>query len=93
LTQPLSQTAVFVCKSESFRRWVDRQCGLLDRTTDVNAAAEFIKRECDVISRRELDNNPEKACAFQMLLSKYRRESLQWGLLPDDFIDQKRACV
>lgn len=83
MSQPLSQFAVFICRNESFRRWIDRCEGLLDRTTDVAGATEFIKRECGITSRRQLDNEPEAAQAFRMLLSKYRREVIAWGLPVD----------
>lgn len=91
--QPLSQQAVFLCRSESFKRWIDLDLGLLDRTTDVAGADEYLKRELEIQSRRELDNNPEKACAFEKLLSKYRREALQWGLIADDFEFQKNEVA
>lgn len=82
MTQPLSQTAVFLCKNESFRRWIDRVYGLLDRTTDVAGAAEFIKRTCTVESRREFDTNEYAAQRFRAMHSRYVREATQWGL-PD----------
>lgn len=83
--QPLCIQAVYICKSESFRRWIDRCEGLLDRTTTVAMAAEFIKRECDVRSRKEFDSDPEKSYAFTQLLSRYRRELAGWNLPEDEF--------
>ncbi len=83
--QPLSLQAVFIAKNEGFCRWVDRVNGLLDRTTDEAAASLFIKRECNIKSRRQLDTEPESACAFEMLLSRYRSDRAYWGLPDDEF--------
>lgn len=91
--QPRSQQAVFLANGESFRRWVDRVSGLLDRTTDARSAGTFIKTECGIKSRRELDSDPEKATAFTQLLKRYRTDREYWGLPSDDIAPQKRDEV
>lgn len=82
--QPLSQQAVFIANSESFRRFVDRCEGLLDRTTTPKSAGLFIKHYCGVRSRKEFDSDPEKAAAFLQLLSRYRRYIAEHDLPEDE---------
>lgn len=85
MAQLLSQQAVFLAKTESFQRWIDRVEGKLDRTTNEDDASLFIKHQCCVKSRRQFDNEPESAAAFDMLLRRYRSDREYWGLPDDEF--------
>lgn len=88
MTQQRSVQAYYIGKNKTFRRWIDRMEGLRDYTTDERAAELFIKDQCDIKSRRELDLNPEAACAFDALLSAYRSDNDYWLLVDDaDFAE------
>lgn len=93
MPQLLSQQAVFLAKTESFQRWIDRVEGKLDRTTDEHQASLFIKFQCCVKSRRQFDQEPEAAVAFEMLLRRYRTDRDYWGLPDDEIALQKKEMT
>jgi hypothetical protein len=73
VTQPLAKQAHGLCATESFQRFVDRKLNLLDKTTDYDRAAQYVRDQCGVTSRGQLDSNPECARKFETLVSEYRR--------------------
>lgn len=79
MNQDLVQRAVFLCNGESFRRWVDRQRGWLDRTTTPKQAGDWLKAQLGITSRNELVTNPTAAQKFADLEKRYRTEVVRLG--------------
>lgn len=73
------QRAIFICNSESFRRWVDRQRGWLDRTTTPKQAGDWLKAQLGIASRNELVPGSAAAQRFADLESRYRSEVVRMG--------------
>jgi hypothetical protein len=71
--QPLSQQAVFLCRTPEFLRYVERKRHLLYGCCDERTAADWIRAECGITSRGQLDSDPVCATAFDRLLREYRR--------------------
>jgi len=76
-TQPLSQQAVFLCRTDEFHRYVERKKRLVWGCCDERTAAEWLRQQCGITSRGQLDREPECAAAFDRILRDYRRELLQ----------------
>lgn len=79
MSQSLVQRAIFICNSESFRRWVDRQRGWLDRTTDAKSAGTWLKAQIGIASRNELVPGSAAAQRFADLESRYRSDIVRTG--------------
>lgn len=71
--QPLSKQAFGLCNTESFQRWIYRKKGILDKTTDADMAADYVREQCGIASRGMLDSDPECARKFEALRSEYRK--------------------
>lgn len=63
---PLAMSAVMMCKEPRFRSWLG--------VSSPVEAAEFIKRECGISSRKELDTNPVAARKFRTMIVEPWRE-------------------
>jgi len=72
--QPLSQQAAFLCRADSFQRWVERKLHRLYDSMDANQAAEWLRDQLGVESRRELDIPGPAREKFEALLSEYRQD-------------------
>lgn len=73
MTQSLAQQAHGLCMTESFQRYVDRKLNLLDKTTDYDRAAQYVRDQCGVTSRGDLNYVAECGGKFKHLVSEYRR--------------------
>lgn len=71
--QPLSQQAAFLCRADSFQRWVERRLHRLYDSMDTAQVAEWLRDELGVESRRELDVPGPAREKFEALLSEYRQ--------------------
>lgn len=71
--QPLSQQCAFLCRADSFQRWVERKLHRLFDSMDTNQVAEWLRKELGVESRRELDVAGPARERFEALLSEYRQ--------------------
>lgn len=74
MTQSLAQRAAFLCRTESFRRWLDRRRGYVDRTHDEAMAAEWLRNACKVSSRSEITPGSYAECMLYKIEREYRRE-------------------
>lgn len=71
--QPLSQQAVFIVQSDSFRRFVDHKLNLAKGKTTQASATQYLREVCGITSRKELDSVLAAAIAFHEAVSEYRR--------------------
>jgi hypothetical protein len=62
---PLAVLAGRLCQDPEFWRFATTQCGIaLAAGQEANECAEWIRRACRVVSRAEIDSNPEATSAF-----------------------------
>lgn len=66
---PLMQQAGILCGEASFVAFVAEKTGW--KTANANDAAEYIRANCAVVSRRDLDGNPEAGKKFLDLVASY----------------------
>ncbi|MDD9738463.1 hypothetical protein PVW47_01575 [Marinovum sp. SP66] len=69
MTRPASQIAGILCNDPAFRAFVDTQTGA--PCPDADAAATFLRRQCGVTSRRQLDTDPEARDRFDRLRTDF----------------------
>ncbi len=74
MTQRLSQQATFLCRTDEFLRYVERKKRLVFGCCSEQTAADWLRQQCGVSSRGQLDRDPECAAAFERVLSEYRRD-------------------
>lgn len=67
----LSKDAAMICNDEMFREWVS-VCDGSPVIATSERAAEFMRENCCILSRAELDNDPEAADRFKLLMKQYR---------------------
>ena len=71
----LSKSAAMLCDAEAFKRfaWAD-SAGHEDMPDDFGSgdADAFIKAQCGISSKAELDHDPEAESRFRVLMSMYR---------------------
>lgn len=67
---PLSQQAGILCGDNRFQEFAARQSGVDGRFTE-SASAEYLRRQCRIISRRELDTNDGAAEGFNRLRTEF----------------------
>lgn len=74
---PRSQQAGILCNDTRFRRFVaSRLCVVSPNwpqqsTVSPTAAAEWLRRQCDIPSRRKLDSDTEAASRFDALKTDF----------------------
>ena len=70
----LCKSAALLCQSDDFQRFVESQCGytLADQAKRADMAADYVRVECGIKSRRELDSNKAASQSFQQLMADYR---------------------
>ena len=77
---PLVRRAGILANDARFRTWVEQLAPAFPPATAYftgDFAAQFIRDECGIASRKELANNPEAAAKFEALVSRYRQETGQ----------------
>ncbi len=62
---PLSQTAARICREETFHKF--------SGTTDEATAANYIRWDCNVKSRAELDHDIQAQKRFHTMMAEYRK--------------------
>ena len=69
--RPLAQRAGILCNDPQFRRFAGRR--LLGEPVEVSAlvAADWVRDQCGVASRRELDADPDAARRWAELLTEF----------------------
>lgn len=68
---PLSQQAGILCNDEQFRFFVGERLGLTDIMVLPTVAAEHVRHQCQIESRRELKHNQTAAEAFERLRTEF----------------------
>ncbi len=76
MTQRLSQQAAFLCRTAEFHRYIERKRGLLYGCVGEHQAAQWLRDECEIKSRGQLDDDPVCATAFDRVLREYRRSMM-----------------
>lgn len=66
----LAQSAVVMCKDERFQKFAAEMSGEKELTEKV--AAQFVKLQCKVSTRKELDTKDGAATRFGALMAQYR---------------------
>lgn len=69
----LSRLAGMWCESREFRDWLCQEFGINDISPA--EAANFIRSECDITSRADLDHDPQAAETFHTM---FRKPFLEW---------------
>lgn len=67
---PLAQSAILICKEDSFQRFVAEKTGA--EKFDEDHAAEYVKDRCLVASRRDLDTSDGGRTRLGALMAEYR---------------------
>lgn len=73
MTQRLSAQAFGLCKTEEFQRFVDRKRGVPDKFTDADSAAQWLREQCGITSRGQLDTDFECGKKFEAIVREYRQ--------------------
>jgi hypothetical protein len=73
VTQRLSYQAVALCRSDEFQRYIERRKHLVWGTCGEDTAAEWLREQCGITSRGQLDTDPECARKFEVVRSAYRQ--------------------
>jgi hypothetical protein len=76
-SQPLSQQAAFLCRADSFQRFVERRLHRLYDSMGANEVAEWLREYLGVQSRAELDVEGGAREKFLGLLSEYNRRGVR----------------
>lgn len=64
--------AVFLCKSDTFHKWLERREYYIWGTVDEKQARNIVCELCGIKSRAELANNDEAAAKFRKLEQTFR---------------------
>jgi len=73
MPQTLAQQAFGLCKTEWFQRFVDFKRAIVDKTTNVDMAADWLREQCGITSRGQLDKDFECGRKFESIVSEYRQ--------------------
>lgn len=73
MTQRLSLQAVALCRTDDFQRYVERQKRIVWGCCDEKTAADWLREQCGITSRGQLDRDPECASRFEQVRREYRR--------------------
>ena len=68
---PPSKQAGILCRDERFQKFAAIQCGLPNQTFCDSAAAQFLRKWCDIISRRDLNTDPTAQDKLQVLRTEF----------------------
>lgn len=75
MTQPrrenLPQQAGILCTDVAFRRFAAHECGLTGQEFSTEAAATFLRQQCQIASRRELADDPIAQDRFRSLKTTF----------------------
>lgn len=69
--RPLSQMAGILCNDVAFQRFVAVQLALPCNRASATAAAQYLRKQCRIASRRELDNCTTAARRFAALRTDF----------------------
>jgi hypothetical protein len=69
--RPLSQVSAILCGIVAFRRFIMEQYDGWDQMPTADEAADWLREECGVRSRREFDTDENAAANFRDIRSKY----------------------
>lgn len=69
--RPLSQVSAILCGIVAFRRFIMEQYDGWDQMPTADEAADWLREECGITSRRELDTDEAAAANFRNIRSKY----------------------
>lgn len=78
--QLCSQQAAFLCRADSFQRWIERRQHRLYDSVGTSQAAEWLRNELGVISRAELDVPGAARERFDAIVSEYRQSLAEQGI-------------
>lgn len=68
---PAAQQAGILCNDPAFQRYAATRSGFAGGQFQASAAAEFLRDECDVDSRRDLDRDPDARARFDRLKTSF----------------------
>lgn len=68
---PPAQHAGILCNDKTFRRFAAHRNGIADTTFSVTAAAEFLRHQCQIDSRRDLNTTPAAQTRFDALRAEF----------------------
>lgn len=71
-SKPLSQVSAILCNIVAFRRFIMEQYDGWDQIPTVDQAADWLREQCGVQSRREFDHDDAAASNFRHIRSSYR---------------------
>ena len=69
--RPLSQVSAILCNIVAFRRFIMEQYDGWDQMPTVDEAADWLREQCGVRSRREFDTDTAAAANFRNIRSSY----------------------
>jgi hypothetical protein len=69
--RPLSQVSAILCNIVAFRRFIMEQYDGWDQLPTADEAADWLREQCGVTSRRELDTDDAAAANFRNIRSSY----------------------
>jgi hypothetical protein len=64
--------AVFLCKEESFHRWIEKRLQGCWGNYDETMAVNYLREYCHITSRSELNTNARAAELFEQLLKEFK---------------------
>lgn len=67
----LARTAGILCNDAQFQLFVATRLGLPDGPVTASAAAEYLRGQCRITSRRALDTDAQAATRFAALRTDY----------------------
>lgn len=76
--RPLSQVSAILCGIVAFRRFIMEQYDGWDQMPTPDEAADWIREQCGVRSRREFDTDDAAAANFRNIRSQYSA----WWVMP-----------
>jgi len=68
---PPDQQAGILCQSANFQAFAATRCGIQGELFSPDGCAEFIRRHCNIDSRRRLTTDQAALTRFQALLTEY----------------------
>lgn len=68
---PHAQQAGILCNDEAFRRFADAHTARTGDPLTPSAAAEFLRRRCQITSRRDLNTDPHARTRFDALRTDF----------------------
>lgn len=69
--RPLSQIAGMLCGMPTFRKFIEEGSDGWDHMPTVDEAGEWLRANCQIESRRELNTNEEAAIRFRKIRAEY----------------------